>query len=166
MMESPVSVCPVPLEQQPLNEYKDLSESWFYRWGLLDLNPYLKKLTWVWGWSWLISGPVSAASFLPRKHLGEFLLCGSAGATLLLSLVLLRLYLGWWYVRDRLSRSTIFYEESGWYDGQTWVKTPEMWQQDLLIMNYQVQPILQRLHRTFIGLGVMAIAGMILWILL
>lgn len=166
MMESPISACPVPLEQQPLNEYKDLSQSWFYRWALLNLNHYWQKLACVWGLSWLISGPVSAASFLPRKHLGEFLLCGSAGATLLLSLVLLRLYLGWWYVRDRLSRRTIFYEESGWYDGQTWEKPPEMLQQDLLVMNYQVQPILQRLQQTFAGLGLAAIAGTLLWILL
>ncbi|MCY7277404.1 MAG: CGLD27 family protein, partial [Phormidesmis sp. CAN_BIN44] len=35
-------VCPVPLEQRPINEYQDLKESWFFRWATLDLFAYVK----------------------------------------------------------------------------------------------------------------------------
>jgi len=49
-------------------------------------------------------------------------------------LALVRLYLGW-YMCDRLISPTIFYEESGWYDGQTWTKPSEVLQR--LIVTYK-----------------------------
>ena len=140
--------CPVPSEQQPLNEYRELSESWFFSWGSRDLAIYLRKVAWVWAWAWVVAGPVAAASFSPARHPMQFLLLGAGGASLLLALVLVQLYLGWAYVGDRLSNTTIFYEESGWYDGQTWVKPLEMQTQDRLILTYQVQPVLKRVRRT------------------
>lgn len=163
MRESPVSVCPVPTEQQPVNEYQELKDSWFFGWVTLDLQGYIRKLMWVWVWSWLITGPVVAASFAPQKYLIKFMLCGAAGAGVFLALTLLRLYLGWWYVRDRLLQETIFYEESGWYDGQTWTKPLEVLTRDRLLVSYQVQPILQRLKRTFGILLVLVFGGSLIW---
>ncbi|MGB3403862.1 MAG: CGLD27 family protein [Microcoleaceae cyanobacterium] len=158
-----ISICPVPLEQRPANEYQELRESWFFSWVTLPLPQYVKKLAWVWGLSWLIVGPVAAASFPPTKKLLPFLLTSEIGASFLLTLVLIRLYLGWTYIRSRLNSPTIFYEESGWYDGQTWVKTPEFLAQDQLIFTYQVHPMFQRLRRTFYGLvGCIAVGGLIL----
>lgn len=37
-----------------------------------------------------------------------------------------RVLQGWSYVGDRLLSAVIPYEESGWYDGQMWVKPPEV----------------------------------------
>jgi hypothetical protein len=163
MMKSPASICPVPWEQQPLNEYQSLKESWIFQWVTLDLRRYSTKLLWVWSWSWLIAGPIAAASFAPQKHWGQFFLCGSAGAGIFVSLLVLRLYLGWSYVRDRLMKETIFYEESGWYDGQTWTKPEEVLTRDRLIVSYQIQPILQRLQRTFGLLLLLLFGGSIVW---
>jgi hypothetical protein len=163
-MESSVSDCPVPAEQQPINEYQELRESWFFSWGTLDLQRYFRKIAWIWLWSWLIAGPVAASSFLPKKYLGQFLLCGAAGASIVVAFTLLRLYLGWSYVCDRLQKETVLYEESGWYDGQTWTKTPEVLTRDRLLVTYQVQPILQRLKRTFALLAILFGIGSIIWI--
>ncbi|MBD1937134.1 CGLD27 family protein [Microcoleus sp. FACHB-68] len=163
MKDTSVSVCPVPAEQQPLNEYQELKESWFFRWGISDLRGYLTGIAWVWGISWAISGPVAASSFVPKKYLGQFLLSGAAGASFILALVLLRLYLGWWYVRNRLLNSTVVYEESGWYDGQCWEKNPEMLLRDRLVVTHQIQPILGRLHRTFGVLALAIVAGSLTW---
>jgi hypothetical protein len=163
MMESSVSVCPVPAEQQPINQYQELQDSWFFHWVTLDLKGYIIKLAWVWGWSWLVAGPLAAASFAPKKYFVHFLLCGAAGAGVFVALTLLRLYLGWSYVRDRLLRETIFYEESGWYDGQTWTKPPAVLTRDRLIVSYQVQPILQRLKRTFGILVLFVFGGSLIW---
>jgi hypothetical protein len=160
-----VSGCPVPFEQQPLNEYKELSNSWFFHWATLELSEYIKKLIWIWIWSWAIAGPVAAASFLPAKHLVQFLLMGAAGSSLFLSLVLLRLYLGWSYIRSRLSNSTVFYEESGWYDGQTWSKPLEIQTQDRLVVTYQVQPVLNRLKQTLGTLALLLLGGGLVWAL-
>ena len=163
MMESQVSVCPVPTEQQPINEYQELKESWFFSWVTLDMGDYLKKLGWLWGWSWLLAGPLSAASFAPGKYAGQFVLCGAAIASIGVVLALLRLYLGWSYVRSRLLGETVFYEESGWYDGQSWTKPEEVLTRDRLIATYQVQPLLQRLERTFGCLALCFLGGSIAW---
>jgi hypothetical protein len=158
-----VSTCPVPSEQQPLNEYEELRQSWFFRWALLDVPMYSRKLAWVWLWSWAIAGPLSAASFAPTKHPIQFFLIGAAGASFFLFLALIRLYLGWTYIHSRLANTMVFYEESGWYDGQLWLKPPEVLARDRLIVSYQVQPILQRLRRTFGVLALLIVVGGMLW---
>jgi Conserved in the green lineage and diatoms 27 len=162
---SPIA-CPVPLEQQPLNEYRELLESGFFQWGTMELPAYLRKLAWSWSWSWAIAGPVAAASFSPSKHPLPFLWIGSAGASLFLVLMLVRLYVGWSYINSRLSNDTVFYEESGWYDGQVWSKPLEVQTQDKLVVTYQVQPVLRRLHLTFAGLAIALLLGGVTWFLL
>lgn len=163
MMESTVTVCPVPTEQQPINEYQELKDSWLFCWVTQDLGDYLKKLAVLWGISWMIAAPLSAASFAPGKYLGKFILCGGAIASVGVIFALLRLYLGWSYVRSRLSSSTVFYEESGWYDGQCWTKPEEILARDRFIVTYQIQPIFQRLQRTFGILALFFVAGGIIW---
>ncbi|MBD1845071.1 CGLD27 family protein [Cyanobacteria bacterium FACHB-63] len=158
--------CPVPEEQRPINEYQDLKESWFFRWATLDRIGYLKPIAVLWAFSWIISAPVAAVSFPPAKYLPQFLLFASAGALVLPGLALLRLYLGWVYVQRRLLNSAVFYEESGWYDGQMWEKPPEVLAQDRLVVSYQVQPILERLKKTFGAIAVGITIGVAVWFFL
>lgn len=146
-----VSICPVPSEQQPLNEYEELKSSAFFRTCTLDWRLYIKQLAVIWGLSWFVAGPVAAASFAPYKYTAQFVLCGALAASVGVLLALVRLYLGWSYVYNRLVSPTIFYEESGWYDGQTWAKPKEILTRDRLIVTYQVQPILQRLQKPLVA---------------
>ncbi len=44
----------------------------------------------------------------------EFLLSGAVGAAFVVSLAVLRIYLGWSYVGDRLLSAAVAYEETGW----------------------------------------------------
>jgi hypothetical protein len=163
MIRSSVSNCPVPIDQQPLNEYEELKTSWLFRDCTLNWQEYITTMTWIWGLSWLVAGPVAAASFPPNKYLAHFILCGAAGASVGVVLSLTRLYLGWLYVRDRLYSTTVFYEESGWYDGQTWIKPQEVLSRDRLIVTYDIKPILQRLQFTFAGLAGLLVIGTIVW---
>lgn len=114
----------------------------------------------------MVAAPVAAASFTPNKYIAQFLLCGSAGASVGVVLGLIRLYLGWTYVRDRLYSPVIFYEESGWYDGQTWTKPQEVLTRDRLIVSYEIKPIIRRLQITFAGLAGLLVIGTIVWHLL
>ncbi len=155
----------MPDEQQPLNEYRELQESGFFQWGTMAIPAYLRKLAWSWGWSWAIAGPVAAASFPPAKHPLPFFLMGFMGASLFLALIVLRLYLGWVYVYSRLANDTVFYEESGWYDGQVWSKPLAVQTQDKLVVTYQVQPVLRRLYWTFGGLAIALLLGGVTWLL-
>ncbi len=158
MRESSIQVCPVPLEQQPVNEYEELKESWFFRWATLDPPLFWRKIAIVWLIGWLITSPIAAASFSPDQSVLQFILFSNLGAGFILALILLQLFFGWHYVSDRLKKETIFYEESGWYDGQTWPKPPEMLTRDRLIVSYQINPILGRLTRTT-GLLALLMAG-------
>lgn len=151
-----MSRCPVPSEQLPINQYQDMSQSWFYSWGSCEFWPYLRPLLIIWGVSWVVTGPVAAASFDPGKHLVAFLIWASVGALILPILTLAQLYVGWLHVGERLQKQAVPYEESGWYDGQVWQKPEEVLNRDRLIMSYEVQPILQRIRNT---LGVLLALG-------
>jgi len=48
----------------------------------------------------------------------EFVTSAAIGALLVVAVAVLRIYLGWAYVGDRLLSAAVEYEETGWYDGQ------------------------------------------------
>lgn len=156
-------VCPVPTEQQPLNEYQELSESWFFRWATLPFQAYLKPIVVLWLVGAVLAIPVAAVSFPFAKYPVKMLVSAAIGANLFPALALFRLWLGWNYVRDRLSKPQIFYEESGWYDGQTWDKPEEVLQRDRLIVTYQIQPLLKRLHQTVAVMALVLLVEVLVW---
>ena len=84
----------------------------------------------------------------------------------MLSLFVLRLFLGWRYVGDRLAAEIVTYEESGWYDGQSWRKPLEIQTRDQLIRRYQVVPVLERWQNTLKVLGGIMAIDLLLWVLL
>ncbi|KAJ0454141.1 hypothetical protein HanIR_Chr15g0736821 [Helianthus annuus] len=66
---------------------------------------------------------------------------------------------GWSYVGDRLLSAVIPYEESGWYDGQMWVKPPEILACDRLLGSYKVKPVIKLLKQTLVGTGVLLVTA-------
>ncbi len=166
MWESPTQFCPVPTEQQPVNEYEQLKGAGLFRWATLEAPIYRKKLLWVWFWGAVFISPIAAASFPIQKAPVLFSLSCTIGATLIVLLLLTRMLLGWYYIRDRLNAEQIFYEESGWYDGQSWDKPPEVLTRDRLIVSYQIEPILKRLQRTALILGTFLAGSSLSWIIL
>ena len=163
-MRNSTQFCPVPSEQQPINEYEQLKDSWIFQWVTFESGKYWRKLAWVWAGGWLVAGPIAAASFPPQKEPVLFGLGSAVGASILVVLVVLRLYLGWSYVCDRLKGATVVYEESGWYDGQTWPKPVEVLTRDRLVALYQVEPILARLKRTTLILAVFIGSSSLIWL--
>jgi hypothetical protein len=158
--------CPVPEDQQPLNEYVALKESFFYRWANLEIFAYLRTILLIWLSFWVVTGPVAAVSFPPMRHLWQFLCLGSAGATVGLCLPLLLLLSGWVHVKKRLESQKIFYEETGWYDGQLWEKPEAELLKDRLLVTYEVLPVLQKIQKTLlILLGGLAIDLIVLQVI-
>lgn len=162
-MATPSSACPVPTDQRPLNEYKSLQDSWFFGWSSADLKTFVRSVAIWYGIGCIISGPIAAVSFDPADSLSKFLVATSGGSTFLMGLVFLRLYLGWSYVYRRLYATTVDYEETGWYDGQSWTKPEAELTQDRLVCTYQILPILQRLKYSFGVLGLLCMLGNRLW---
>ena len=164
MNKSSVNFCPVPQEQQPIYEYEQLRESWLFDWGVLAIGQYIKKIAWVSFWCLVFVAPLSMSIFTPAKEPLEFVLTCIIGVSLLTGLFVSRIYLGWQYVKDRLQSDRIFYEESGWYDGQTWLKPSTMLDRDRLVVSYQIEPIVSRLHRTYGFIAGAIVFSSLIWL--
>lgn len=125
----------------------------------LELSEYAKRLIILWGGVFtLLGGPIAFQTFDPLDQPLEFFLSGSTGSLLVVAVASLRIYLGWKYVADRLMTATLEYEETGWYDGQQFVKPPEILTRDRLLGAYEVRPVMARLRRTLQGTGVALLA--------
>lgn len=162
MNKSTVNFCPVPREQQPIHEYEQLKESWLFDWGILTIGKYGQKIVWVGFWSGLLTIPLVISIFAPTEVPFKFVLSSLIGICCLIGLFLSRIYLGWNYVKNRLKSDRIFYEESGWYDGQTWLKPEAMLDRDRLVVSYEIDPILVRLRNTYgLLLAIIAISVLI-----
>nr|KJB48655.1 hypothetical protein B456_008G080100 [Gossypium raimondii] len=94
----------------------------------------------------------------------RFVLAAGTGTLFLVSLIVLRIYLGWSYVGDRLLSAVIPYEETGWYDGQMWVKPPEVLARDRLLGSYKVKPVIKLLKQTLVGTGALLVTSVFLFI--
>ncbi|GLU20105.1 hypothetical protein SLE2022_363200 [Rubroshorea leprosula] len=155
----------VPFEQRPVNEYSSLKNGVLYSWGELEPGPFFLRVGGLWLVTFTILGvPIAAASFDPTREPLRFVLAAGTGTLFLVSLILLRNYLGWSYVGDRLLSAVVPYEESGWYDGQMWVKPPKVLARDRLLGSYEVKPVIKLLKQTLVGTGALLITGVLLFI--
>jgi hypothetical protein len=113
--------------------------------------------------SWLLLLPLSSlvasGSWVLRHHPAQLVLAGMVAAVALPMLLLVRQWLGWNYVHRRLVSERVEYEESGWYDGQVWEKPLAWRQQDLLVAQHQVQPVLRRLQQGAALAVILALVG-------
>ena len=137
-------VCPVPYDQQPINEYYSLKNSCFFAWSTLSFYKYLLNILIILFVSFICCLPLTLSIISFKKHFFISCLVNLNLANFLLILIFLRLYLGWSYVVKRLVSASIFYEESGWYDGQIWIKNTDSLTQDRLIGTYEVMPLINR----------------------
>jgi hypothetical protein len=136
------SICPVPQQQRPINEYLSLKESFGFSWTTENEKIfYTTSLKIYCGVLILFILTFNNTTTSPINIITYSIL----SVTSILFIFYLRIYLGWNYVYTRLMQATVAYEESGWYDGQIWVKTPEILIKDKLAGQYQVKPILNKI---------------------
>ena len=139
-------ICPVPLNQRPLNEFNSIRNSWIISWPFLERNIFYSKLT----FSWLMITPVCltisyGSDYLKNKPV-ELIFISFTASIAFPILLLIRQWLSWSYIYKRLNSENIEYEESGWYDGQTWEKPIDWRAKDLLIAQYQIKPVINHLE--------------------
>jgi len=139
-------VCPVPKKQRPINEYIELAQSEFFDWP--TKKTFFQKLLKVFSSFLIIFFPFSILVSTNHQPLEKLLVIDVGCSSFCIFLIVIRLFLAWTYIQNRLSNSSIFYEESGWYDGRVWVKSRSILVQDRFIYRYQVVPILKELKKT------------------
>ncbi|KAI5393488.1 uncharacterized protein ycf36 [Lathyrus oleraceus] len=147
--------CPVPQEQQPINEYQSLSTSFPFSWAAGDVVEFGSRL-FVVGFSFALFVGLPVAWFGTvgaQSEPAKRIVCAASSGILAVTFAVVRMYLGWAYVGNRLLSATVEYEETGWYDGQIWVKTAEVLTRDRLLGSFSVKPVLGRLKITLVGLA-------------
>ncbi len=145
MIENPEN-CPVPLNQRPIKEFEELCKSWFFSLPNKDLKIFNLSILIV----WLTFFPIFLTIFLGSVQLKQnpfqLLFIVSISTSFAPLILLLRQWLGWNYIQHRLLSDIIEYEETGWYDGQRWLKPISWKQKDLLVSQLEVVPIIARVN--------------------
>ena len=154
------SKCPVPKEQQPINEFLELSNS-----KVFALAKTSKKFSIILISTWLIAFliflVISTGSSYFHTYLLRYIFLSFFGSLSVPLLITIRLFLGWTHIYKRLTSEIIEYEESGWYDGQIWNKPIELKEKESLIASIEVKPILKNLAQvtsviiSFILIGIL-----------
>ncbi|KAF7127299.1 hypothetical protein RHSIM_Rhsim11G0044300 [Rhododendron simsii] len=146
----PETECPVPLEQQPVNEYQSLSTSFPFNWAAADIVEYCSRLLAV-GSSFAVFVGLPVAwlgSVGPQSEPLKPALAAVSSGLFVVTLAVVRMYLGW-----ILTVSVAADEETGWYDGQVYcygafhMNLPLLFTQPLLYMaimttNYDIEDLI------------------------
>ena len=154
--------CPVPRDQQPTNEFIELSKSIIFSW------PKTKKslifiLIKFWFGAFVLFLVISSGSVYFKTSLLKYILLSLFSSLSIPLLVSIRLFLGWNHVFKRLTSEKVEYEESGWYDGQVWIKPIVLKEKESLIASIEVKPILNNIIQIFSIILVLALSGILLF---
>ena len=143
-------ICPVPPNQRPINEFNSIRNSWIISWPFLDKHIFYRRLTLSWLFFIPISLTISYGSDYLKNNIFELIFVSLTASLVFPILLLFRQWLSWLYISKRLNSENIEYEESAWYDGQTWEKPIDWRAKDLLIAQHQIKPILNHLKAIII----------------
>ena len=156
------SKCPVPKEQQPTNEFIELSKSIIFSWPKTEKSLIL-ALSKFWVVTFVIFLVISSGSIYFKTYILKYILLSFFSSLSIPLLISLRLYLGWNHVFKRLTSEKVEYEESGWYDGQIWEKPLVLKEKESLIASIEVKPILKNLVQIFSIISVLALSGILIF---
>ena len=154
--------CPVPREQQPTNEFIELSKSRFFSWPKTKKSLIIKLIK-FWLGTFILFLVISSGSVYFKTSISRYILISFFSSLSIPLLISIRLFLGWDHVFKRLISEKIEYEESGWYDGQIWEKPLVLKEKESLIASIEVKPILKNLIQVFSIISVLALLGILLF---
>lgn len=143
-------LCPVPVDQRPINEFQSLTKSWFFSWSLGNSYEISKRLFLSWTIILPLSIFIGSGSYQLRQDNLRLLLLSGFTSLFLPMLLIIRQWLGWNYVLSRLRSENIQYEKTDWHDGGIWYKPNEWRDRDLLIAEYDVSPVVKGLLKPLI----------------
>ena len=156
------SKCPVPREQQPTNEFIELSKSNIFSWPKTKKSLILVLIK-FWVFAFIIFLVISTGSIYFKTYLLKYILLSFFSSLSIPLLISIRLYIGWNHVFRRLTSERVEYEESGWYDGQVWIKPLFLKEKESLIASIEVKPSLKNLIQIFSIISVLALSGILLF---
>ncbi len=156
------SKCPVPRDQQPTNEFIELSKSKIFSWPKTKKS-FILILTKFWVGAFVLFLVISSGSVYFKTSLLRYILLSFFSSLSIPLLISIRLYLGWNHIFKRLISEKVEYEESGWYDGQVWEKPLVLKEKESLIASIEVKPILKNLIQILSIISVLALSGILIF---
>ena len=156
------SKCPVPIEQQPTNEFIELSKSKIFSWPKTKKSLILILIK-FWVGAFVLFLVISSGSVYFKTSLFKYTLLSFFSSLSIPLLISIRLYLGWNHIFKRLTSEKVEYEESGWYDGQVWEKPLVLREKEILIASIEVKPILKNLIQILSIISVLALSGILIF---
>ena len=156
------SKCPVPKEQRPTNEYIELSKSIIFSWPKTKKTLILILIR-FWIGTFVLFLIISSGSIFFKTFILKYILLSFFSSLSIPFFISLRLYVGWNYVFKRLTSEKVEYEESGWYDGQVWIKPLVLKEKESLIASIEVKPILKNLIQILSIISVLALSGILIF---
>ena len=154
--------CPVPREQQPTNEFIELSKSKIFSWPKTKKSLILILIK-FWIVAFVLFLVISSGSVYFKTSLLKYILLSFFCSLSIPLLISIRLYLGWNHIFKRLTSEKVEYEESGWYDGQVWEKPLVLRDKEILIASIEVKPILRNLIQILSIISVLALSGILIF---
>jgi len=154
------SLCPVPKEQQPTNEFIELSKSKIFSW------PKSKKLLTLvlfcfWIGTFILFLIISSGSVYFKTSILKYATISLFSSLSVPMFISIRLFLGWNHVFKRLISEKVEYEESGWYDGQIWIKPLNIKEKESIIASLEVKPILKNIIQILSIIIVLILSGLL-----
>jgi len=156
------SKCPVPKEQQPTNEFITLSKSTIFSWPKTKKSLILVLIK-FWVGAFVLFLVISSGSVYFKTSILKYMLLSLFSSLSIPLLITIRLYLGWNHVFKRLTSEKVEYEESGWYDGQIWIKPLNLKEKESLIASIEVKPILKNIIQIFSIILTIVLSGILLY---
>ena len=160
------SYCPVPENQRPLNEFLNLKQSFYFKWLNQKFPNYLFRIILLSIVIFIFSVPIANFYYCYFEYPTKFIFLNCFIIIIFQTLIIIRICLTSFYIKERLNKPFIEYEESSWYDCQTWVKSIKVLKQDRLIYYYNIFPIINRLKKIIVYLILVYNIGFIFNILI
>ena len=154
--------CPVHKEQQPTNEFIELSKSKIFSWPKTKKS-LISVLIKFWVGAFVVFLVISSGSVYFKTSLFKYILLSFFSSLSIPLLISIRLYLGWNHIFKRLTSEKVEYEESGWYDGQIWEKPLVLKEKESLIASIEVKPILKNLIQILSIISTLALSGILIF---
>jgi len=162
LLDAMEDACPVPRDQRPASQLAELRDGFVLSWPALGAGPYALRMGGLFGFLYAaVAYPIACGSYDPGTQFAETCVSALVGASGATAAMALNMYNGWSYVRDRLLSATVEYEETGWYDGQVYVKDPEMLARDRLLGTYTARPVVELLRKTLFACGATAMVSLV-----
>ena len=156
------SKCPVPREQQPTNEFIELSKSKIFSWPKTKKSLILVLIK-FWIGTFVLFIIISSGSVYFKTSLLKYILLSFFSSLSIPLLISIRLYLGWNHIFKRLTSEKVEYEESGWYDGQVWENPLVLKEKESLIASIEVKPILKNLIQILSIILIFVLSGILIF---